>query len=100
MMPKSLTTTNPDWFHNNHVGELLVLEFLDPLGIDADSLARAIDVVPAEIRATIAGRNPMDAAIELRRPPISECRRAFSLAFKPNMNFSKPSAPSMARSTR
>lgn len=98
-MPKSLTTTNPDWFHNNHAGELLVREFLDPLGIDADNLARAIDGVPAEIRATIAGRNPMDAAIDLRRPPISECLRAFSLASKPTMNFSKPSAPSMARST-
>lgn len=61
-----MTATDPDWLHNSHAGELLVLEFMEPLGLDADNLAQAIDVAPAEIRAVIAGERPMDAALDLR----------------------------------
>ncbi|OYY67738.1 HigA family addiction module antitoxin [Sphingomonas sp. 28-63-12] len=66
MMSQSLTTTDPDWLHNSHAGELLALEFMEPLGLDADSLARAIDVEPDQINAVIAGERPMDAALDLR----------------------------------
>lgn len=66
MMSKSPTTTDPDWLHNSHAGELLVLEFMEPLGLDADDLANAIDVTPGQIRAVIAGDLPMDAALDLR----------------------------------
>ncbi|MBX9730611.1 MAG: HigA family addiction module antidote protein [Sphingomonas sp.] len=65
-MSKSPTTTDPDWLHNSHAGELLVLEFMEPLGLNADNLAHAIDVAPADIRAVIAGERPMDAALDLR----------------------------------
>lgn len=61
-----MTATDPNWLHNSHAGELLVLEFMEPLGLDAGALALALDVPPAEIRAVIAGERPMDAALDLR----------------------------------
>lgn len=66
MMSKSPTTTDPNWLHNSHAGELLVLEFMEPLGLDAGALALALDVPRDQIDAVIAGDRPMDAALDLR----------------------------------
>ncbi len=66
MMSKSLTTTNPDWLHNSHAGELLVLEFMEPLGLDAEALAHALDVPRDQIEAVIASDCRMDASLDLR----------------------------------
>ncbi len=65
-MSKSRTITNPDWLHNPHAGEMLASEWLVPLGIDADSLARAIDVNAPRIRALLDGEQPIDAELDLR----------------------------------
>lgn len=66
MMSKSPTTTDPNWLHNSHAGELLVLEFMEPLGLDAGALALALDVPRDQIDAVIAGERPVDAALDLR----------------------------------
>ena len=66
MMSKSPTTTDPNWLHNSHAGELLVLEFMEPLGIDAGALALALDVPCDQIHAVIAGERPVDAELDLR----------------------------------
>jgi addiction module HigA family antidote len=65
-MSKSSTTTNPDWLHNSHAGELLLSEFLDPLNLGPDALAAAIDVPVAKVKAVIDGSRPMDADLDLR----------------------------------
>ena len=65
-MSKSLTTTDPDWLHNSHAGELLVSEFMEPLGLDAAALADAIAVDPARLHSVIGGKLPMDADLDLR----------------------------------
>lgn len=65
-MSRSRTITNPDWLHNPHAGEMLASEFLEPLGLDAGALARAIDVRPEQVEAVIAGARPMDAELDLR----------------------------------
>jgi addiction module HigA family antidote len=65
-MSKLPTTTNPDWLHNSHAGELLVLEFMEPLGLDAEALARALEVPRDHIDAVIAGDRRMDADLDLR----------------------------------
>ena len=44
------TTTNPDWLHNAHAGELLVSEFMEPIGLDVRALAEAIAFDPAPSR--------------------------------------------------
>lgn len=66
MMSKSPTTTSPDSLYNSHAGELLALEFMEPLGLDADMLARALDVPLAHLNAVIDGDRPLDAALDLR----------------------------------
>jgi len=63
---RSRTTTKPDWLHNAHAGEMLTGEFMEPLGLDAASLARAICARPEHLEAVIAGAEPMDAELDLR----------------------------------
>jgi addiction module HigA family antidote len=65
-MSKSQTTTNPDWLHNSHAGELLVSEFMEPLGLTADALASSLGVVAARLDDVISGKTPMDADLDLR----------------------------------
>lgn len=65
-MPKSSTTTDSEWLHNPHAGELLVLEFMEPLGLSPAALAEAIAVEPARLQAVIDGKVPVDAELDLR----------------------------------
>ena len=54
-----------------HPGEVLAEEFLKPLGISADALARAIRVTPNRITGIIAAQRPRavtpDTALRLER---------------------------------
>ena len=65
-MSRLPTTTNPDWLHNSHAGELLVSEFMEPLGLTVESLATALAILPARLRDVIDGIKAMDAEIDLR----------------------------------
>jgi antitoxin HigA-1 len=66
MQSASATTTNPDWLHNSHAGELLVSEFMVPLSLTADALALALGINVARLDDVIAGKTPMDADLDLR----------------------------------
>lgn len=66
MMSKSPTTTDPDWLHNSHAGELLVLEFMEPLGLSTDALAGVIGIDASRLEDVIVGIRPMDAELDLR----------------------------------
>lgn len=66
MTSKSSTTTNPDWLHNSHAGEMLLLEFMEPLALSAEALASAVGVDVARLSDVIAGRSAMDAELDLR----------------------------------
>lgn len=63
---KSSTTTNQDWLHNPHAGELLVSEFMEPLGLDVAALARALAVDPARLQAMVDGTARIDGELDLR----------------------------------
>jgi addiction module HigA family antidote len=63
---KSSTTTNPDWLHNSHAGELLVSEFMKPLGVTTEALADALRVSVERLRAVIEGEVAVDADLDLR----------------------------------
>ncbi len=65
-MSKSPTTTNPDWIYNSHAGELLVSEFMEPLGLTAEALAAILAVATVRVRDVIDGSKPMDAELDLR----------------------------------
>ena len=63
---KSSTTTNADWLHNAHAGELLVSEFMEPLGLTIEALADALRINAADLQAVIDGKATMDAELDLR----------------------------------
>jgi addiction module HigA family antidote len=63
---RSRTITKPEWLHNAHAGEMLASEFMEPLGLDAGSLARAVGARPEHVKAVVDGEKPMDAELDLR----------------------------------
>lgn len=65
-MSRSRTTTSADWLHNPHAGEMLAGEFMEPLGLNAGSLARAIQVSPEQVETVVAGVARIDAELDLR----------------------------------
>ena len=66
MTSKPPTTTNPDWLHNSYAGEVLVPEFMEPLGHDCAVLAKAIAVDPARLQAMIDGSLSVDGELDVR----------------------------------
>lgn len=83
-MSRSRTTTNPDWLHNPHAGEILASEFMEPLGLDSASLAKAIDVDAELIEAVVAGRQPLDAELDLRLARYFRMSEGFFLRLQTN----------------
>jgi addiction module HigA family antidote len=65
-MSKSSTTTESEWLHNPHAGELLASEFMEPLGLDVATLAGAIEVDTARVEAMIDGALRVDGELDLR----------------------------------
>jgi addiction module HigA family antidote len=66
MTSKSQTITNPDWLENEHAGQMLVSEFMEPNDLDAGQLARNIEVAEQRVREVIEGTRPVDAELDLR----------------------------------
>lgn len=66
-MSKSSTTIDKsDWLHVPHAGELLRLEFMEPLGMTVSALAEAISVNPSRLSAMIDGSRRIDGDLDLR----------------------------------
>lgn len=65
-MSKSSIIINPDWLPNPHAGELLVSEFMEPLGLDTAALAGAIAVDAARLQEVIGGATRVDGELDLR----------------------------------
>ncbi len=65
-MSRSRTATDAEWLRNPHAGEVLRLEFVEPLGMDPAVLAAAIGVAPERVAAVIDGAVPVDAELDLR----------------------------------
>jgi antitoxin HigA-1 len=65
-MSKSQITINPDWLHNSHAGELLVSEFMEPLGLTETALATSLGIAPVRLRGVISGKARIDADLDLR----------------------------------
>jgi addiction module HigA family antidote len=65
-MSKSPTTTDPDWLHNAHAGEMLWLEFMEPLGMTVSELSTAIGLPADRVPSVIDGKMPIDGELDLR----------------------------------
>ena len=61
-----LSTITDDELHNPHAGESLASEFLEPLRLDIKAVAQAIGVSTERLEAVVAGRDPLDADLDLR----------------------------------
>lgn len=66
MQCASATTTDPDWLHNSHAGELLASEFMELLGLSEEALATSLGIEPVRLRNVISGSKAMDAELDLR----------------------------------
>lgn len=66
MTSKSSITTDEFLVHNPHAGEILKEEFLDPLGLSQNALARAIGVPPRRINEIVLGKRAITADTDLR----------------------------------
>ena len=52
--------------HNPHAGEILTEEFMKPMGITQNALARAIGVPPRRINEIVHGKRAVTADTDLR----------------------------------
>ncbi|MBN9505734.1 MAG: HigA family addiction module antidote protein [Altererythrobacter sp.] len=79
---KSSTTTKPDWLHNAHAGELLVSEFMEPIGLDVAALAEAIAADPMRLQAVIDGTTRIDGELDLRLARYFQMSEGFFLGLQ------------------
>lgn len=69
MTLRLLTTTNPMKTKNLppvHPGEILLHDFMEPLGLSQNALAKAIDVTPMRISQIVRGERAVTADTALR----------------------------------
>ena len=64
-MSKSSTITT-DLLHNPHPGEILLEEFLMPMALSQNAIARAVHVPPRRINEIVLGKRAMTADTDLR----------------------------------
>jgi len=62
----SIITTEGDLLPNPHPGEILALEFMQPLGLSQNALARALHVPPRRINQLVHGKRAVSADTDLR----------------------------------
>ena len=66
MSKSSTTTTKSGLLHNPHPGEILLEEFLKPMGLSQNALARAVHVAPRRINEIVLGKRDITADTDLR----------------------------------
>jgi addiction module HigA family antidote len=66
MSKSSTTTANRSLLHNPHPGEILAEEFLKPMGLSQNALARALGVPPRRINEIVLGKRAVTADSDLR----------------------------------
>ena len=66
MPTKSRSSTTTDLLPNPHPGEILLEEFLKPMGLSQTALARAIAVPPRRINEIVLGQRAVTADTDLR----------------------------------
>ena len=90
-MSKSSTTTmnrrtmRANLLPNPTPGEILLEEFLKPMALSQNALARAIRVPPRRINEIVLGNGRSPPIRICDSPVILECRRDFFSAFRPTM---------------
>ncbi len=66
MSKSSIITTEDVLLENPHPGEILLEEFLKPLSLSQNALARAIHVPPRRVNEIVMGKRSISADSDLR----------------------------------
>lgn len=66
MSRSSTVTADADLLANPHPGEILLEEFLKPMALSQNALARAIHVPPRRINELVLGKRAVTADTDLR----------------------------------
>ena len=66
MSKSSTTTTDGNLLRNPYPGEILLEEFLRPMGLSQNALARAVNVSPRRINELVLGKRAVTADTDLR----------------------------------
>jgi addiction module HigA family antidote len=66
MSRASTITTQKDLLPNPHPGEILALDFMQPLEFSQNALARALHVPPRRINELVQGKRAVSADTDLR----------------------------------
>lgn len=66
MSRSSTTTTDDERLPNPHPGEILLEEFLKPMGLSQNALARAVHVPPRRINELVLRKRSVTADTDLR----------------------------------
>jgi addiction module HigA family antidote len=66
MPTKSRSSTTTELLRNPHPGEILIDEFLKPMGLSQSGVARAIGVPPRRINEIVLGKRAVTADTDLR----------------------------------
>jgi addiction module HigA family antidote len=66
MSKSSTITIRAGLLRNPHPGEILLEEFLKPMGLSQNALARAVHVAPRRINEIVLGKRDVTADTDLR----------------------------------
>lgn len=81
-MSKSATTIESDGLKNPTPGEILLEDFLKPIGMSQTALANAIGVPPRRINEIVLGRRAVTADTDLRLTRYWGLRPGFFLGLQ------------------
>jgi len=82
MRTKSKSPTTTDLLHNPHPGEILLEEFLKPMGLSQTKLANAIAVPPRRINEIVLGKRAITADTDLRLARYFKMSEGFFLGMQ------------------
>lgn len=82
MSRSSTTTTEGNLLRNPHPGEILLEEFLKPMGLSQNALARAIHVPPRRINEIVLGKRNVSADTDLRLARYFQMSEGFFLGLQ------------------
>jgi addiction module HigA family antidote len=76
------TMTDRNLLPNPHPGEILLEEFLRPMGLSQNALARAIGVPPRRINELVLGKRSVSADTDLRLARYFQVSEGFFLGMQ------------------
>lgn len=76
------STTMTDLLPNPHPGDILLEDFLKPMGLSQNALARAVNVPPRRINEIVLGKRSLTADTDLRLSRYFQVSEGFFLGLQ------------------